>query len=632
MKRSGFLCIILLAIFLFPPEKLWASDFRKDAKEHNNTHDSLAVLDSLISFNRIRNKVLARYYGERAKLIGVKIGTPQALAESWCLLGKSFPLTESDSGYFCYSRALEIADRFGLEKQKAHIYYDIALLYHAAYDFKNAITFLDSSSRFAESTGDFATLADGCIIMGNIRYAVSDLPGSIKWYRRAYEIASGHGLTKQKGTSQGNLAEEETDDKIYFRMMKESIRLLNQSFGCEFEIASFLNNMGLRQKNPDSSLFFFRESLKLAEAGTLPEIEIMTYNNMAYTYLDLGDIRSAEACMTEHAIPVALHEKNQDWLSTLYDSYADILSARGEYKKAVSFMKLAMSAKTEADRIKAGEQVRLLSAVLELKNKEVEIRKAQTEVLTGQGRLRKIVILSVILGLSALLLVFLILWLHQRYRMKLRQQQYDSARRIIGMEENEKEKVARELHDITGQLIMEVSAGFDRADPDRKQVSVDIRSKISDIGNRIREISHRMGRSGMKRFGFRILMETLCENMGILGGVSVSLDYRLQDTLMLEEDQVLHLYRITQELLTNAGKYARGSAVRIVIATDGNRLIYSYADDGPGFNTGEENRNGMGICNIRERAILLGGEAELITAPHKGTTWKVSVPLNSGKK
>jgi tetratricopeptide (TPR) repeat protein len=205
--------------------------------------DSLEILDSLISRTRISNTALARSYGALAKSIGEQIGTPEALAEAWCLSGKAFPLTESDSGYFYYSKALDIADRFGLEKQKAHIFYNIALLHSSAYDFKNAMVLLDSSLRFAEAAGDYATMADGCNTMGNIRYAVSDLQGSRKWYERAYKIAGEHALTKQKGTALGNLAESEEDDEIYFRLMKEAILLLKKSYGCEFETASFLNNI-----------------------------------------------------------------------------------------------------------------------------------------------------------------------------------------------------------------------------------------------------------------------------------------------------------------------------------------------------------------------------------------------------
>jgi signal transduction histidine kinase len=95
----------------------------------------------------------------------------------------------------------------------------------------------------------------------------------------------------------------------------------------------------------------------------------------------------------------------------------------------------------------------------------------------------------------------------------------------------------------------------------------------------------------------------------------------------LSNDLVLHFYRITQELLTNAGKYARESQVKIKIFTENNKLVLFYSDNGDGFTMGENTKPSMGILNIFERAKLVGGQAHLTTAPGKGTTWEIFFPI-----
>jgi signal transduction histidine kinase len=130
----------------------------------------------------------------------------------------------------------------------------------------------------------------------------------------------------------------------------------------------------------------------------------------------------------------------------------------------------------------------------------------------------------------------------------------------------------------------------------------------------------------IEHFTFSEMITGLCEDMQKLSRMKI--DLVIPDEFPdLPNDLVLHFYRITQELLTNAGKYARDSQVKIKIFAQNDKLTLSYSDDGPGFSMGEKSKPSMGILNIFERAKLVGGQANLSSAPGKGTSWEIVFPM-----
>jgi signal transduction histidine kinase len=397
-------------------------------------------------------------------------------------------------------------------------------------------------------------------------------------------------------------------------------RIVKGGQGSEAEMATILDNIGYKQKKPDSALYFYKLALKLAIGADLSKNIISAYNNMAYGYLDKNDLKMAESCLRDHAIPLAIKEKDHDWLASLYDSYADVVIAQKDYRRAYELEKNAYLERDLDNKQKAADQVRLLASILDLNNKELMIRDAQ-------ARVQKIRFWLIVSTLLAFALFFAIVVLQQRSRARLQKEQIGSARRIIEMEESEKGRIARELHDLTGQLVMGISGTIENIEFPDPEIKEMIKNNISRLGKSIRQISHRMNRAMIEHFTFSELITGLCEDVKRLSGLSVHLDMP-EEFPDLPNELVLHFYRITQELLTNATKYARDSEVFIEIIPENDRLILHYSDNGPGFNTSEKTRS-MGIMNIHERAKLIRGRATVKSAPGQGTSWEVVFPLQN---
>jgi signal transduction histidine kinase len=268
--------------------------------------------------------------------------------------------------------------------------------------------------------------------------------------------------------------------------------------------------------------------------------------------------------------------------------------------------------------------------LLDLKSKEVTIQDNQREILLQQNRLQKTQLGLTITIFMIIGFVFIILWLQQRNRVRFQVQQIQSAKRLIEMEENEKEKIARELHDITGQLVLGITGEIENLDlPDTKEKGM-IQAKIKDLGQSIRRISHRMNKAMLDTFTFEELIVGQCEDIKKLTGLNIRLEMP-EDAVVLSEEVVLHSYRIIQELLTNAGKYARDSMVSLSLLKNEAELVIVYSDNGPGFDSSLIEKKGMGLMNIFERAKLLNGSAKVTSSPGNGTSWEIKFPLATGK-
>jgi len=278
--------------------------------------------------------------------------------------------------------------------------------------------------------------------------------------------------------------------------------------------------------------------------------------------------------------------------------------------------------------------MRLLTAQLDLKNKELTIQNEEKELLIQRYRLQRTELWLVISLFLVIVSVFITFILQQRNRVKLHKEQIGSARRIIEMEEQEKGRTARELHDLTGQLVMGISGTIENIEFPDPEIKEQIKATIQELGASIRQISHRMNRAMIEHFTFNELITGLCEDVSKLSGMKVKLELS-EEIPDLPNELVLHFYRITQELLTNAGKYARDSQVEIRIEEDKGKICLFYTDNGKGFVPGEKAKKSMGIMNIFERVKLINGRASLKSAPGKGTSWEIVFPFDQkivGKK
>lgn len=199
----------------------------------------------------------------------------------------------------------------------------------------------------------------------------------------------------------------------------------------------------------------------------------------------------------------------------------------------------------------------------------------------------------------------------------------------------ERDRIARELHDGIMQRLYAVGLNLeaikDQLEDDPEESKARIQYVLEKLDESIREIRHYIANLRSPKDEHQTLQEALAHIAGEFRagfGVSVTLDTRGDSATMLRPEALNHLRQITRESLTNAIRHGGASRIRIIIDAQQSEVSVTVTDDGAGFSLAKaEQATGQGLRNMRQRAQLMGGEVRIDSAPGRGTTVAVTVPL-----
>lgn len=589
--------------------------------------DSIKKLDSLSDLNWMNNDSLSIVYSRRVLKLTQSLSSVEPLIKAYHAIGKVFYLHQKDSSYYYYSRALTLADSLKSVTEKPSLLYNLAMLNFDAGNFNASLSLLDSCVSCAKRSLNFSVLSDAFNSMGNIYMEIHDSLRAKDSFMKALQIGEEDSLPEQTGNAMDNLALFKNEITQKISMQKQAIWYLQKVPGTAKEIANTLINIGAEQIKPDSAIVYYNRALNESKNKNFLLAELAAYNNLTYSYLDLGNIIKANECVVDKAIPLAKEINNLDWLANIYDTYADVLSAKGDNKKALLTLRLSLKYKEQYSSKKNEEQVRLLAAMLDLKNKESTIKEKETEIKTKNLQNQSLKLILAIASLVIILVIIALFGVRQRMRIKLKQQQINSARRIIELEETEKSRIGYELHDNLGYLVRVTDGFINSLTVEDQKIKDQLTDKMRELSDCVRRISHRVNLLKDDQSKLQDIIPDIINDMRTFTGIDVN--YFIPEHLPdFPKEIILHVSRIIQELLTNAGKYAGNSKIRFDIAFIDNNLHLLYKDDGPGFDPLKISDKGIGLASIYERIILLGGKATLDSSPGHGTNWEISVPLH----
>ncbi|MGH3079355.1 MAG: GAF domain-containing protein [Gaiellaceae bacterium] len=207
----------------------------------------------------------------------------------------------------------------------------------------------------------------------------------------------------------------------------------------------------------------------------------------------------------------------------------------------------------------------------------------------------------------------------------------DAMRRVVEAQELERKRLARELHDETGQALTSILLGLkslERAvdsEEGREGVS-SLRDLVVSTLQDVRRLAVELRPSALDDFGLAPALERLVDTYRQQASVPAHLEIYLGDERLSSEIETT-LYRMVQEALTNVAKHAGATSVSILLTRTPSSVRLVVEDDGEGFDPGTARDGGLGLPGMRERVALLDGRLRIESAPGKGTTLAAEVPL-----
>jgi len=203
------------------------------------------------------------------------------------------------------------------------------------------------------------------------------------------------------------------------------------------------------------------------------------------------------------------------------------------------------------------------------------------------------------------------------------------SQRMVTLQEEERQRIARDLHDGVGQAVtaLQIALRLGQDHPQESPARLAEASRLAeDILGEIRTAVFALRPVPTAGLGIEAGLRACVERFEMQTRTPASL--RTQGELCrISEKMATCLLRITQEALTNVSRHATAFEVGVLLQVYPDRVVLQVADDGRGLRAEDESR-GCGLRGMRERAAFLGGELQIKSEPGEGTVIEVSLPLD----
>lgn len=537
--------------------------------------------------------------------------------------------------------ALELRRKLNDEKGIGANLGNLGALYQKKGDLDKALQYQLECLRIQEKNNNQLNIA---LTYNNIAVIHSNQKNyhkAIDYARKAlainYHLPNPHGLITNYNTLSGAYMGLRDYDSA--RILLDSVVSLSGRIGDKFSRASALSNIGsIYERTGDSAraLTYFEQALALAIEVHNKAAMGMYSQNVGNIYEVHGQYDKAEPyLLTAYETAKSLDQKPVLYLACM--SLYQVYKHKGDMAKAAMYIEESIAVKDSVFNAESSRQIAEMQTKYDTEKKEQQLRIQQLEL---NRRNIILVVLSIVFLLTAI-----IGWLsYNRYNMRqkallqdeiLRQQEI-RARAVLEAEEAERQRIGRDLHDGVGQLLSATKlnlSGLETSMPPGDLRGHDVLNSamalLDESVREVRSISHSMMPNVLIKSGLVSAVRDFVNKMNTpnlkIDLDTVGMNQRLDTTVEAV------LYRVFQEIITNTIRHSGANHITIQLLRHEYELILMVEDNGNGFDviTVLNDESGIGIKNISSRVEYLHGTVNFDSAPGKGTTVTVEIPLNN---
>ncbi len=209
----------------------------------------------------------------------------------------------------------------------------------------------------------------------------------------------------------------------------------------------------------------------------------------------------------------------------------------------------------------------------------------------------------------------------------------DLTERLLTARDEERARIARDLHDDLAQRMASMSIGLSRVrraaselSPPLAEAVTALQDQARTLAGDLRDLSHDLHPGALEHVGLLETLRERCVGFSADSGIPARLE-AAGDVSLVPLPVALCLYRVAQEALQNVHTHAAARQVIVTLQATPGRVHLEVADDGRGFTVQKAGRrHGLGLVSLSERVRLLGGNLEVVSTPGEGTTLRASVP------
>jgi signal transduction histidine kinase len=207
---------------------------------------------------------------------------------------------------------------------------------------------------------------------------------------------------------------------------------------------------------------------------------------------------------------------------------------------------------------------------------------------------------------------------------------------VVRVQEHERRTISRELHDEVGQMLTGLRMELANIDGSAIRQDVGNFNRIQEAKRlteqtlqSVRELAMLLRPSMLDDLGLSPAISWQVREFSRRSGLPVDLSIA-GEVDSLPDDVRTCVYRVVQEALTNVARHAQARRIKLFIERQGDSVSAAVVDDGIGFNMARRNHTGVGLLGIHERVQELSGRVDIASAPGKGTSLLIAIPVYKG--
>lgn len=415
------------------------------------------------------------------------------------------------------------------------------------------------------------------------------------------------------------------------------------------DIGNYYNKIHM----PAKAIPYFEEVL--SDLNTSPYDRISAYSNMGYAYFDLKEYERAKEC-AENIIQLstAYGIKNENYVNAL-DLYEMVYGATGQYKKAYDYVCQTFKLRDSLMYGQRSKGMRVLELRYKTAEKDKELAQQQSlldnkQLLISQQqgflKAKNIWIGSIAGGMLLLIALLASVYISNNRKRALQNNQIlllqqgndiDNLKAMIKGEENERLRMARELHDGISSQLAAVKINFGAIQRKYHDLIYDSNfsngiEQLKDILTELRKTAHNLSPDILTEGGLPEALRVFCNKIS----ASTNIDIIFQQygtTLLLDYDFELTIYRMVQELVQNIVKHANATKALVQLDIEDDILSITVEDNGTGMAKDRlQSAEGMGLRQIRNRVTSMGGKLDIQTNENEGTAVYIEYNITTNKR
>ena len=586
-------------------------------------------------------------------------------SSSYNLLG----LSSNNQGLFEASKKFHLQGLEIIGKQKkGYPYYSnlhgLANIYMKLEDFTNAIKYFKECLYFKDDReiriGSYVNLA-------TIYNLKKEYETSNTYFKKIKLLCEEANDKQCQAISSFNIAENykfKGEINQAFKYYEESLQIAKEFnfYNIQSFASQYIGDLFYLQKKYEESKLYYANALQISLKYNFLSQQEGIYLSLKNIAIQQNDYKNAYTLMTRYSeikdsiakmqndkdineldIKFKTLQKENEIKDLTFENNNKILLLRNQEKaiENLSLQKAIEKKQNENKLLKQKEVTQNKVNQINLLQKDKQLK--ESEILR-EKQVRKITTISFLILLIPIIALSFVYYQKQKAQLLInkkqqeisnqknkalvKEQELELIKAEIEGQDKERIRIAQELHDSVGGNLAAIKLQLNNSSYGKENEIKRINNQINDTYNQIRSISHNLLPKRFHQNNFCEFVEEYQNKVAEASNIKAYFSAHPRKEINEIEEKILsEIYHIIQELITNTLKHAKASNIELQLNLIENLFSVIFEDNGKGF-TIENNKDGIGLTNIRNRINNLNGDLQIDSTPNRGTIFNIEIPIS----